>query len=142
MVKDVEKDSMEVQYLTGYASLAEFISKDADHSAVLFRRFDRVGARNLLYLQSEIADLEERQEEFDKEDIKLGRDPGSWQLTKECARDWRMLKEEANGRAGSGNDHLRKRFELIKETRERMKEYREHALMDESLVRLIGSLNR
>jgi hypothetical protein len=57
------------EYLPGYAELAAYISIDPDFQ--IYRRFDRLSARNLLYLQSEMAELEEW---FDQRDIdELGR---------------------------------------------------------------------
>jgi hypothetical protein len=44
--------------LDGFPSLSEFIASDHDRTSLVFRRFDRLAARNLLYLQSELAELE------------------------------------------------------------------------------------
>lgn len=52
----------------GYASFAHFISSDPD--LAVYRRFNHIVARNLLYLQSELADLERRLREFDAEDYR------------------------------------------------------------------------
>ena len=124
MTKDIEQDNASIQYLTGYASLADFISKDADHSAVVCKRFDKLAARNLLYLQVELGDLEARQEEFDLEDVRLGRDLASWQSTKECARDLISLKYAANATTGPAQKRSKERLDLIMETREVMRQYR------------------
>ena len=58
MHSDVENDAVKISYLKGYPSLAAFIASDKDKSTVIYRRFDRLSARNLLYLQSELAELE------------------------------------------------------------------------------------
>ena len=47
--------------LDGYPSLAEDISSDPDRTSLVFRRFDRLAVRNLLYLQSELVELEAMQ---------------------------------------------------------------------------------
>ena len=47
--------------LDGYPSLAEDISSDPDRTFLVFRRFDKLAVRNLLYLQSELAELEAMQ---------------------------------------------------------------------------------
>ncbi|KAF2023207.1 hypothetical protein EK21DRAFT_105440 [Setomelanomma holmii] len=39
-------------------SVADLISSDPDRTSLVFRRFDKLAARSLLYLQSELADLE------------------------------------------------------------------------------------
>jgi hypothetical protein len=46
--------------LDGFPSLANFIASDHDRTSLVFRRFDKLAARNLLYLQSELAELEAR----------------------------------------------------------------------------------
>ena len=55
------------EYLSGYAELAAYISVDAD--CQIYRRFDRLGARNLLYLQSELAALEQWFDEYDAKEL-------------------------------------------------------------------------
>jgi hypothetical protein len=44
------------KHLSGYPSFAAFISQDPD--AAIYRKFERLSARNLLYLQSELHHLE------------------------------------------------------------------------------------
>ena len=54
--------------LEGYPTLAQFISHDSD--ALIFRSFRKLSARRLLYLQSQLADLEaqlERRDNLDAE---------------------------------------------------------------------------
>jgi hypothetical protein len=50
-----------VRPLDGYPSLAEDIASDPDRTTLVFRRFDKLAVRNLLYLQSELVELEARQ---------------------------------------------------------------------------------
>jgi hypothetical protein len=69
MVADIEKEAVEVVYVKGYPSLAAFIASDRDKSTAIYRRFDRLSARNLLYLESELQELEERQDALDAEDL-------------------------------------------------------------------------
>jgi hypothetical protein len=59
--------SAQDEYLPGYAELAAFISIDPDFQ--IYRRFDRLSARNLLYLQSELAELEHWFDQSDKEEL-------------------------------------------------------------------------
>ena len=63
---DVSRKS--ISRLDGYPSYAEFISKDRD--AAVYRRFGNLNARNLLYMQSELHELERQLEDLDKEDLK------------------------------------------------------------------------
>lgn len=55
------------EYLPGYAELAAYISVDPD--CQIYRRFDRLAARNLLYLQSELATLEQWFDDHDRMEV-------------------------------------------------------------------------
>jgi hypothetical protein len=114
MVNDVEKDAFEVVYVKGYPSLAAFIASDRDKSTAIYRRFDRLSARNLLYLQSELQELEERQDAFDAEDLHGGREE------KKSARNWQVLKKKAKQQ---NNEREKKRLDLVFEIRDKLKEY-------------------
>jgi hypothetical protein len=114
MVNDVEKDVFEVVYVKGYPSLAAFIASDRDKSTAIYRRFDRLSARNLLYLQSELQELEERQDAFDAEDLHGGLQE------KKSARNWQVLKKKAKQQ---NNEREKKRLDLVFEIRDKLKEY-------------------
>ena len=114
MVNDIEKDAVEVVYVKGYPSLAAFIASDRDKSTAIYRRFDRLSARNLLYLQSELQELEERQDTLDTEDLH-----GDLQA-KKSARNWQVLKKRAKQQ---DNKREKDRLELVLEIREKLKEY-------------------
>ena len=60
--------SAERRRLEGYPSFAEFIAKDKD--AAIYRRFESLSARNLLYQQSELHHLENKAAELDQEEAK------------------------------------------------------------------------
>jgi hypothetical protein len=98
-------------FLGGYPSLATFIASDKDKSTANFKRFDRLAARNLLYLQSDLAELQAKLEEYDDQ----GRD-GSL-AAKESARNWAVFKERT---AKSDPE----RMQLVLEIRRKIKEYR------------------
>lgn len=71
------------RYPPGYPRFAAFIANDEDKSTTIFRRFQRLSARNLLYLESELADLEEEQDRLDREsqlDPDLRLSMKSWDL--------------------------------------------------------------
>jgi hypothetical protein len=114
MVNDVEKNAFEVVYVKGYPSLAAFIASDRDKSTAIYRRFDRLSARNLLYLQSELQELEERQDAFDAEDLHGGLQE------KKSARNWQALKKKAKQQ---NNEREKKRLDLVFEIRDKLKEY-------------------
>lgn len=54
--------------LEGYPSFAQFIATDSD--AAIYRKYAHLSARNLLYLQSELNELEARIQKLDREDAK------------------------------------------------------------------------
>ncbi|KAN0095521.1 hypothetical protein V8E51_016232 [Hyaloscypha variabilis] len=56
------------QYPEGYPRFAAFIAQDADKSTTIFRRFERLAARNLLYLEGELFELEAKQDKLDEDD--------------------------------------------------------------------------
>ena len=113
---DVEARAHALRPLHGFPSLAEFIASDRDHTSLVFRRFDKLAARNLLYLQSELAVLETEQEAFDAQDSDILNDLE----TKECAMNWEKFKAEAENQ---GNERQRKRMELTLKIRKKLKEY-------------------
>jgi hypothetical protein len=97
--------------LEGYPSFAEFITQDQD--AAIYRKFERLSARNLLYLQSELHDLEGQLQALDEEDA---RDINDVEAQK-AARLWRGYSDEANSRS-------KRHRELQAKITPNMKEYR------------------
>jgi hypothetical protein len=77
------------EYEMGYPRFAAFIAEDKDKSSTIYRRFERLGARNLLYLESELAELEAKQDAMDKEykEESIER--------KATARSWKALRLQA-----------------------------------------------
>lgn len=61
LVVDLEQSRSIARPLDGYPSLAEAISSDPDRTSLVFKRFDKLAVRNLLYLQSELVELEAMQ---------------------------------------------------------------------------------
>ena len=115
--KDREDEKLEVHYIKGYPSLAVFIASDRDKSTAIYRRFDRLSARNLLYLQSELVELEARCDRYDAEDAE---DFGRPTDEKETASNWVKFKEKA---AETGNIREKNRMETALEIRAKLKEY-------------------
>lgn len=116
MSRDVEKDGINITYLKGYPSLAAFVSSDEDRSSVIYKRFDRLSARSLLYQQSELAELQKEQDELDGEDF-LDDDLD----VKKRARDVRSLHQAA----AAGDVNAIRRLALAKEIREKLNGYSE-----------------
>ncbi|KAK3386253.1 hypothetical protein B0T20DRAFT_427706 [Sordaria brevicollis] len=109
-------------YVDGYPSLAAFIASHKDGTAAIYKRFDRLAARNLLLLQSELADLEFQLDQFDFEDRRTGE-------TMQSLRNWEEFKERAATTDPS-------RMDLVKKIRETLKEYREALFFESSLAKI------
>ena len=97
----------------GYPSAAAWIAQDADGEAFIFRRFSRLGARNLLYLQAEVIVLERQLDGFDQ----ATHDSFDMQL-KSTARDWEAF-EDSRARSAEVEERMR----LVLRLRARLKEY-------------------
>jgi hypothetical protein len=96
--------------LEGYPSFATFIARDQD--AAIYRKYEHLSARNLLYLQSEIHELEEQLYALDNADSK-----SSCFETEGAARAWHHYTSDSNTRAA---DHRA----LQGKIRTKIKEYR------------------
>ncbi|CAO2647995.1 Nn.00g089170.m01.CDS01 [Neocucurbitaria sp. VM-36] len=124
---DTARESV-IHDLSGYPSLAAFIASDRDRTTLIYKRFDELAARNLLYLQSELAELHSEQRAFDQEDLISDLD------TKQCARSFADFKKAAS-QAGN-NTKQEERWQLMSRIRQAMKEYREALLFESTLASL------
>ncbi len=102
----------------GYTAAASWLARDPDNETFVFRKFDRLAAVNLLYLQSEILDLEKRLDDMHllairSHDMEL----------KDAACTWETLVEQSTG--PNARDDAKKRMHLIRELRRLLREYRE-----------------
>lgn len=102
MSKDLEKQLNDL--IKGYPALARFAAWDqSQHSTAIFRRFDDLSARNLLHLQSQVAELEVRQRRLDDEDF------GAYdELTIARCRDWGKLRATTNLESIPGADQVQR----------------------------------
>ncbi|KAF2472379.1 uncharacterized protein BDR25DRAFT_333263 [Lindgomyces ingoldianus] len=119
-------------YAGGYASFAEFIERDPE--LAIYRRFQHLSARNILYLQSELVEAEKRLAEFDKEDREQKKSNTDVML---CTRCWISLRSEA-----TRSDRAEKRETLILKIRLLMKEYHEAILLQSQVMQLENPLSR
>ena len=114
---DVELAVLDKEYPNGFASVAASIAKDPDSTSTIYRRFDRLTARNLLYLQSRLQNLEATLDQLDDEDLRTG-DVES----KKAATSWedfeRLAKDESRGKE-------KKRMEVAEQIEIAIKKYRE-----------------
>jgi hypothetical protein len=113
-------------YLSGFPSLAQFIASDRDRTTLIYKRYDDLAARNLLYLQSELAELQAKQRAFDQHDLKADL------KTKQCARNFADFE-----RATQADETRQKdRWKLMRDIRGTLKEYREALLFESTLATL------
>jgi hypothetical protein len=99
----------------GFADVARWIALDPDNETFIYRKFDELAARNLLYLQSELLFLQKQLNELDKSDA----NSDDMDL-KDASRTWETLMQ----RYDSGNEEARVRMGLIVRIRAKLKEYR------------------
>jgi hypothetical protein len=100
--------------LRGFQSLATFMSSNSNSESFIFKRFDKLAARNLLYLQSELAYLQNRLEDFDSKDAQ-----SKDREERKCARSWEDFEEMKNS-----SSRQRERWDLMHKIRESLREYR------------------
>ncbi|KAH0368233.1 hypothetical protein KCU65_g4142, partial [Aureobasidium melanogenum] len=112
----------------GYRLFSDFISSDPLRSTTIFRRFDRLAMRNLLYLESELAALESEVERLDMDLIP--------ETMINHLGDWTILKAEAEYAEEDTSENISEeearkqelmiaRMRLIKKIRVKVKEYHE-----------------
>lgn len=110
--------------LNGFPRVAQKLASDPDKTTTIFRRFDRLSARNLILLEAELAELEERQDRLDEEDRK-----SSSEEARQCHTEWSTFEHLATGRDPKGNPTnpgQAGKLELALKIRAKIKEYRKH----------------
>ncbi|OCK84034.1 hypothetical protein K432DRAFT_289795 [Lepidopterella palustris CBS 459.81] len=122
---DLEVANRKPYPLTGFPSLAAFIASDQDKTAAIFKRFNRLAARNLLHLQSGLAELQAKQDELDEQELR-----GSLQ-SKQFSRNWADFCT-----AATSDPRQKERKELAEHIRATLKEYREALLFESTLAAL------
>lgn len=102
-------------YVDGFPSLFNFIASDRDGTSGIFKRFNRLAARNLLVLQSELAELEARLDKYDDEDQVDREDKADRYNALQSLRNWEDYKAR--------NDKSSDRMKLLEQIRITLKEY-------------------
>ncbi|KAH7001149.1 hypothetical protein EDB80DRAFT_721565 [Ilyonectria destructans] len=106
-------------YVDGFPSLAAFIASDRDGTSAIYKRFNRLAARNLLVLQSELADLESKLDSYDRDDQET-------RETLQSLRNW----EDYKARDVIDSN----RIKLLAQIRTTLREYRESLLFESTLA--------
>lgn len=108
--------------IQGFPRVADKIACDPDRTSTIFRRFDRLSARSLLFLEAQLAELEARQNRSDEQDL-----IAASSTTVERHSDWRKFEAYATERNGDGSfakpDQAAK-MELALEIKDKLNEYR------------------
>ncbi|KAF4630763.1 hypothetical protein G7Y89_g7374 [Cudoniella acicularis] len=158
--KDIESQSQSTvkEYLDGFADVSAYIGSDCE--LALFRRFDVLGARNLLYLQARLCLLEAKLEKYDEEDIKIikensevdgekgmkpsGPESLAWDILL-AAKDWGVFESRARKEApnaenssknGDGDGRHSKRMDTVIEIQEALKQYQEALILHTQVLQL------
>jgi len=107
---------------SGYVSLAAWIAHDPDNETYVFRKFDRLSARNLLNLQNELIALEAKLDAIDGEMLLVGesnpilkRTLLSWETFERHAQSLTPLEEEKKAVEHSLKSAIREYRELLKD---------------------------
>ncbi|KAI9686991.1 MAG: hypothetical protein M1822_002744 [Bathelium mastoideum] len=128
MAQITRSQNHELSYLrAGYPSLAAWIARDPDHEAFVFRRFDRLAARNLLHLQSRLITVELEIDQLDEE-ARLNSDYEA----RQSSRRWETLVR----RAEEGKELEKKRLAKGEELEARIREYHDALLRQAQVVEL------
>lgn len=111
-----------VKPINGFPRVADKIVSDIDKTTTIYRRFDRLSARNLLYLEAELAELEALQNKYDADDLRA-----QTQLVIESHSDWRKFEKHATARDGNGQPtrpEQAAKLQLALKIKDKLKEYR------------------
>jgi hypothetical protein len=117
-----------VKPINGFPRVADKLASDPDKTTSIFRRFDRLSSRNLLFLEAELAELEALQNKYDEDDL-IAAD----RMVIDCHSDWRKFERYGTERDEHGNPRnpgQAARLELAVKIKEKIKEYRMSILKD------------
>ncbi|ETS74077.1 hypothetical protein PFICI_13943 [Pestalotiopsis fici W106-1] len=133
-----EQDNTNRYYISGFGALADFIDSDEDHSTAVYSRFGRLAARDLLFYQSELAELQSRQDQYDLEDANEALSSSETRRTiRQHTRDWVTFQNIASANTPTSDtytsDRWKKRMDLAMNIRKTLVEYQE-ALIRHSKV--------
>ncbi|KAJ5885222.1 hypothetical protein N7495_009732 [Penicillium taxi] len=110
----------------GYPALASWIADDPDQSTFIFRKFSRLSARNLLYLQAQVYELEKELDDLDNETA-TGQDV----ILKMSVRRWETFNEHAK-KPGP----VQRRMEVTAQIAIKLKEYHEALILQSNIAAL------
>lgn len=127
MPRDVETGFPLAEQRAGYTAAAEWLASDADNETFVFRKFDKLAALNLIFLPSEILQIEGKVEKLHQDALH-----GTMSV-KKAARRWEILLSHAQDGSPDERQNAAEKMALVKELREKMREYREWFYPSEAL---------
>ncbi|KAK1597512.1 uncharacterized protein LY79DRAFT_388688 [Colletotrichum navitas] len=108
-----------------FAGVSAWLSQDPDSETFIFRKFNDLSARNILYLQCELLELEEKLKRIDEKVWPNG----SIEL-KDAARTWEELLDQAK----RPNSMASEMMTAVTEVREKLKEYHEALVLQKQIA--------
>ncbi|KAF2436286.1 hypothetical protein EJ08DRAFT_655959 [Tothia fuscella] len=114
----------------GYPAVAKWIAQDPDHEGFIFRRFNRLCARNLLNLQSQLISIETELDALDED---------AWKRKDTSLKRWETYEQNVEN---SNNELAQRQKELYKNMEVKIKEYQEAMLLQSSFAELDKPRNR
>ncbi|KAH6848244.1 hypothetical protein B0I37DRAFT_159582 [Chaetomium sp. MPI-CAGE-AT-0009] len=100
---------------TGFPLLAQRIALNPDYESFIFRKFDRLSARNLLHLEGKLAYLEHKLDQADERAAL----PSADNESRRSIRAWEAFEENAADPARPEHMHMK----LTEQIQETLKEY-------------------
>ena len=128
-IKSIDPEQSTLYANSGFPSVAQKISSDKDKTTTIYRRFDRLSARNLLLLQAELAELEAQQDRNDLEDVKRSR-RNEDRIVTAGMNDWKEFVENAELQDQNGcfiHPREKEKLNLAIEIRRKLREDRKPA---------------
>lgn len=92
-----------------FPSLGRFVASEPDAGTLVFGRFDSLLARNLLFLQSELAELEAEQRRLDTEDT-----VSTNHEEKSSRQDWKLFVARSEDTTSPFHSREQRRMELLR----------------------------
>jgi hypothetical protein len=117
---DIKAKTLKPEYLPGFTEFSHFIA--SDDVFTIYRRFEALSARNILYLQAELQSLECQLQKLDEEDAALinsGATGAEKDHVEEAARVW----ESFSAQVDAGVERQVEKMKVLRRIREVMKEY-------------------
>lgn len=147
MDPSTEKEGLQYNYISGFGSLASFMATDTEHlhSPFIYRRFDKLATRDLAYYQSQLSQLQAKQDELDIHDRLRFDGTGDDREEQrneiqDCAQDWDSFEcsvlrlQSANGSRRHTDELCKERMDLAMKIRSTLKDYREALIQGSTLL--------